>query len=139
MEQVHPTLLQHLCWRSLDSYDFKANLLAFFESDFAASDALSKVDWDAWFYKPGLPPKPKIETSLVDVCYTLASKWKNIKAEKFEPKAQDVKGWGAKQVVIFLDSVQVFAHKLYKRETQAMGSVYGFAKSGNTEIVARYF
>ena len=125
--------------RSLDSYDFKANLLAFFESDSAASDALNKVDWDAWFYKPGLPPKPKFETSLVDVCYALASKWKNIKAEKFEPKAQDVKGWCANQAVVFLDSVQAFAHKLDKRETQAMGSVYGFAKSRNAEVVARYF
>ena len=125
--------------RSLDSYDFKANLLAFFESDSAVSGALNKVDWDAWFYKPGLPPKPKFETSLVDVCYALASKRKNIKAEKFEPKAQDVKGWGANQVVIFLDSVQAFVHKLDKCETQAMGSIYGYAKSGNIEVVARYF
>ncbi|KAK3176883.1 hypothetical protein OEA41_008209 [Lepraria neglecta] len=125
--------------RSLDSYDFKVNLLAFFETDSAASNALYKVDWDAWFYKPGLPPKSKFETSLVDVCYALASKWKNIKAEKFEHKVQDVKGWGANQVVIFLDSVQAFAHKLDKCETQAMGSVYGYAKSGNIEVVARYF
>ena len=44
-----PHYFNTFAWRSLDSYDFKAKLLAFFESDSAASDALSKVDWDAWF------------------------------------------------------------------------------------------
>lgn len=36
---------------SLDSYDFKSCLLAFFENDSAASVALNSVDWDIWFYK----------------------------------------------------------------------------------------
>lgn len=43
--------------RSLDSYDFKSKLLSFFESDSTASDVLDKVDWYAWFYNRGLPPK----------------------------------------------------------------------------------
>ena len=125
--------------RSLDSYDFKTNLLSFFESDTTASDALDMVEWDAWFYKPGLPPKPKFDTSLVDVCYALASKWENIRTETFEPKVQDIEGWAANQVVVFLDSVQGFAHNLDKKETETMRSIYGFAKSGNAEVVARYF
>ena len=125
--------------RSLDSYEFKANLLSFFESDPTASEALNKVDWDAWFYNPGLPPKPNFDTSLVDVCYELSSKWENLRLEKFEPKAQDIGGWAANQVVVFLDNVQEFAQGLDKSETQIMQSVYGFADSGNAEVVARYF
>ena len=125
--------------RSLDSYEFKANLLAFFESDSTAFAALNKVEWDAWFYSTGLPPKPVYDTSLVDVCYKLAAKWSKAKAENFEPKAEDISGWSANQVVVFLDSVQDFAHKLDKRETEAMGSVYAFAKSENAEVVARYY
>lgn len=63
--------------QSLDSYDFKATLLDFFKSDAAASKALSTVDWDKWFYTPGLPPKPDFDTSMVDKCYALAEKWES--------------------------------------------------------------
>jgi leukotriene-A4 hydrolase len=63
--------------KSLDSYDFKATLLDFFASDKDASKALEAVDWDSWFYKPGLPPKPYFDTSIVDKCYALADKWES--------------------------------------------------------------
>lgn len=63
--------------KSIDSYEFKATLLDFFEGDKNASAALANVDWDSWFYKPGLPPKPDFDTSLVDQCYALADKWKS--------------------------------------------------------------
>jgi leukotriene-A4 hydrolase len=65
--------------RSLDSYEFKSTLLEFFEPDETASKALAEVDWDTWFYKPGLPPKPKFDTSMVDKCYALADKWESQK------------------------------------------------------------
>lgn len=125
--------------RSLDSYDFKANLLSFCESDATATAALNNVDWDAWFYTPGLPPKPDFDTSLVDICYDLAARWEETKSDKFEPHAQDIKGWTANQIVVFLNRVQGFATSLDKQATQAMGTTYGFAKSSNVEVVARYF
>ena len=124
--------------RSLDSNEFKASLLSYFGSDPVASDALNNVDWDAWFYRPGLPPKPHFNTSMVDVCYDLSSKWEKIDSEKFEPEARDISGWTAGQIVVFLDNVREFAHKLGKSRTQAMGFVYKFADSGNVEVVARY-
>lgn len=63
--------------KSLDSYEFKATLLDFFKSDKASSKALESVDWETWFYKPGMPPKPKFDTSMVDKCYDLAAKWES--------------------------------------------------------------
>lgn len=63
--------------KSLDSFEFKATLLDFFKSDATASKALESVDWDSWFYKPGLPPKPDFDTSMVDKCYALADKWES--------------------------------------------------------------
>jgi len=124
---------------SLDSYDFKACLLAFFNSDSAASAAINEVDFDAWFYSPGLPPKPDFDTSMVDVSYALASKWEDSNSNEFAPNAQDIHGWSANQIVVFLDSVQDFSSPLNKNQTQSMDSAYGFAKSGNVEVVARYF
>lgn len=122
--------------QSLDSYDFKANLLSFFAPDTAASKALTDVDWDAWFYAPGLPPKPDFDTSLVDTCYALAAKWES---GDVQPRREDIKAWSANQVVVFLDTVQAFAKPLDKRATQTMGATYGFATSQNVEVVARYY
>ena len=125
--------------QSLDSYDFKSCLLAFFKSDSKASTALGNVDFDSWFYSPGLPPKPAFDTSLVDVCYDLAAKWESTDPEGFQPKPEDIKGWSANQIVVFLDRVQDFSPSLSARQSQAMATAYGFAKSGNVEVKARYF
>ena len=111
--------------RSLDSYDFKSDLLEFFASDSEASAALKAVDWDKWFYSPGLPPKPEFDTSLVDVCYALASKWEKADPKSFVPKAEDIKDWKGKQVVVFLDQLQALAKPLDKSLVQAMGRTYG--------------
>ena len=125
--------------RSLDSYDFKSCLLTFFKSDPEASTALDKVDFDSWFYKPGLPPKPNFDTSLVDVCYNLAAKWENFEEERFDPKPEDIEGWSANQIVVFLDRIQDFPAPLSQSQSQALSSTYGFLKSSNVEVVARYF
>lgn len=124
---------------SLDSYDFKSCLLTFFRLDATASATLEKVDWDSWFYKPGLPPKPTFDTSLVDICYDLEAKWRNYNTERFQPKAEDINGWSANQILVFLDRIQDFSPPLSKQQSQMMGSTYGFASSGNVEVVARYF
>ena len=125
--------------RSLDSYDFKSSLLEYFSSDSSASAALEAVDWDKWFYSPGLPPKPDFDTSLVDVCYTLACKWEQANPSTFEPKAEDIKDWKARQVVVFLERLQALPRPLDKSLTQKMGQTYGLAKGKNVEVVARYF
>ncbi|KAI9723413.1 MAG: hypothetical protein M1812_001297 [Candelaria pacifica] len=128
--------------KSLDSYDFKSTLLSFFASDASASKALHDLDWDNWFYAPGLPPKPDFDTSLVDVCYALANRWENISKNSndgFEPSEHDIKGWSANQVVVFLERVQGFEKPLRKDESQLMAKRYGFMESKNVEVVSRYF
>lgn len=129
--------------KSLDSYDFKFTLIEFFASDSAATKSLQDLDWDSWFYKPGFPPKPSFDTSLVDVCYKLAGQWEALSKGDgkagFEPQKSDIDGWTANQVVVFLERVQDFAHSLKKDDVELMGERYGFAKSQNVEVVSRYF
>ncbi|KAI4179962.1 MAG: hypothetical protein LQ348_005284 [Seirophora lacunosa] len=130
--------------RSLDSYDFKATLLEFFERDTAARKALEGVEWEKWFYEPGFPPKPQFDTSMVDVCYALAEKWKSFSASSdskgkvFEPRPEDIEGWMANQVVVFLERIQGFERPPSKEAVHVMGQTYGFAASENVEIVSRY-
>ena len=125
--------------RSLDSLEFKENLVNFFAADESASTALKTVDWDAWYYGTGLPPKPIFDTSLADVCYALASKWENASTNHFKSSSEDVKGWKGRQLVVFLDSVNDFAEPLSKELAQAMGDTYGFFESKNVEVTARYY
>lgn len=64
--------------KSLDSYEFKATFLEFFDRPEYADlkDKIAQIDWEGRFYSPGMPPKPDFDTSLIDACYKLADQWK---------------------------------------------------------------
>jgi leukotriene-A4 hydrolase len=121
--------------KSLDSYEFKSTILDFFSSDAEASKLLQELDWDGWFYRPGLPPKPEFDTSLADIVYELADKWK---AQSFQPHLDDIKGLTANQIVVFLEQVLLFEQPLTADQSKLMGEVYGFAKSENIEVANLY-
>lgn len=128
--------------KSLDSYDFKSTLLDFFTSDSTATKQLTEtVNWDEWFYKPGFPPKPDFDTSMVDVCYKLADKWEAMNAGKsdFKPSASDIDGWLANQSVVFLEKLQLLSKPLSPELVDLMGKAYSYADSKNVELVSRYF
>ncbi|KAF1344186.1 peptidase family M1-domain-containing protein [Delphinella strobiligena] len=128
--------------KSLDSYDFKATLSDFFSNDAEASKKLNDLDWDTWFYKPGFPPKPDFDTSMVDVCYALASKWEALNTGKdtsFKPTAKDIEGWSGNQSVVFLESIQTLEKSLKPDLVDLMGKEYAYAKSKNVELVSRFY
>ena len=134
--------------QSLDSYEFKSCLLSFFSADKSASTFLENLDWDTWFYSPGLPPKPNYDTSLVDICYALASKWEQKATagggggdddnEAFKPNASDIKNMTSSQIVVFLERVQEFEKPLDIENTRLMNTAYAFSKSNNAEILSRF-
>ena len=126
--------------KSLDSFEFKQCLVDFFASDAAASKKLADLDWDAWFYTPGFPPKPAFDTSMADVCYALAAKWEARAkgSDVFEPSGADIKGWSSTQVVVLLDACEGFETPLRTTDTQAMGVAYGLATTKNVELSSRF-
>jgi leukotriene-A4 hydrolase len=132
-------------FKSLDSYEFKTTLTEFFASDSAAAAALDDVDWRMWFHKPGFPPKPDFDDSLVRVCLDLADRWeaRGAAADKdkdgvFKPSPGDIKGWSANQSVVFLERVQAFAKPLPAADARLLGRAYGFLDSRNVELVSRF-
>ncbi|KAL4947676.1 leukotriene A-4 hydrolase [Aspergillus filifer] len=125
--------------KSVDSYEFKSTLLDFFRSDGEASQLLRELDWDAWFYKPGLPPKPDFDTSLADVVYELANKWKSLPESSFKPQPGDIENLTANQVLVLLEQVLLFERPLTADLSELMGDVYGLAKSENIEVSNLYF
>ena len=138
--QFIPHYFRTFARQSIDSNTFKESLLEFFVKDSDASTALSNLDWDKWFYSPGLPPKPDFDTSLADVCYRLAKQWNDVAEEhSFEPKPADIEGWSASQVVVFLDEILASSTPLPTARAHLMGQVYDFAASTNCEVIVRYF
>jgi len=131
-------------WRgkSLDSYDFKATLLGFFEKEKVIFDKLNSIDWDTWFYKPGYPPKPNFDTRLVDVAYQLADQWEKFTMNPnpdFGPVWTDVDGWTANQIVVFLERVLLFEKPLPVAHANYMGFIYKLRDTRNVEISSRYY
>lgn len=127
--------------RSVDSYEFKATLLAFFEADNDAWKKLQSLDWDSWFYKAGFPPKPDFDTTLADQCYDLAEKWqgKNEGKSDFKPSAGDIESFTANQSVVFLERIQSFSKPLSPELVDLMGKTYAYASSKNVELVSRFY
>lgn len=132
-------------YKSLDSYDFKATLLDFFASDEASSKKLNNLDWDAIFYKPGMPEKPDFDTSMVDECYALATKWEELSKSKssssslsFTPSSKDIESWVANQSVVFLEKLQTLSTPLHPSLIDTMDSTYHYSSSHNVELSSRF-
>lgn len=127
--------------RSIDSYEFKAELFRFFAKDEAALVELNKIDWEARFHSPGFPPKPDFDTTLVDACLKLAAQWQALDNgdTSFKPSAHDIADFAAQQSYVFLESVQQFSKPLSPDSYELMGTVYGYGRSKNVELVSRYY
>lgn len=127
--------------KSLDSFEFKDTLLSFFAKDNESSKKLKSLDWNSWLYKPGYPPKPDYDTSLADVVYALADKWKARARGKsdFEPSGKDIEGLSGNQIVVFLERVETFEPSISAKESQEMDDAYQFSRRQNVEITARFF
>lgn len=144
--------------KSLDSYEFKDTFLEFFSAPEYSDlkDKIASIDWEGRFHSTGLPPKPEFDTSLADVCYELAEKWKS---KDFTPSPSDVSSWTGNQVLVFLNAVQDFEEPLTVEQSvsfkcldsllpvgsmltpsqQALGKVYGLSESKNAELKAAYY
>ncbi|KAK3377953.1 leukotriene A-4 hydrolase [Podospora didyma] len=124
--------------KSLDSFEFRDTFLEFFSAPEYATlkDKISSIDWEGRFYTPGLPPKPEFDTSLVDVAYELAAKWKQ---KDFSPSPSDTSSWSGNQVLVFLNAVQDFDEPLTVEQSQTLGKTYGLSDSKNVELKSLYY
>uniref|UniRef100_L2FMZ9 Leukotriene a-4 hydrolase n=1 Tax=Colletotrichum fructicola (strain Nara gc5) TaxID=1213859 RepID=L2FMZ9_COLFN len=124
--------------KSLDSFEFKDTFLTFFNGlgDAEIKDKVASIDWDKWFYQPGLPPKPEFDTSLADVCYKLAENWKD---EKFTPSADDVASFSGNQKLVLLETIEKFPSPLSAERARLLGKTYDLVSSRNAELKTAYY
>jgi leukotriene-A4 hydrolase len=129
--------------KSLDSYDFKACLLGFFEKDAEAKKKLDEFDWDRLFYAPGMPAKPQFDDSLVKTCYDLAAKWEDLVKSSdsktaFTPSPEDTKPWTSNQSVVFIERLQSFGESFTPQQISLLGETYGYSSTSNIEVSSRF-
>jgi leukotriene-A4 hydrolase len=132
--------------KSLDSYQFKDTLYEYFTDK---KNVLDSIDWDSWFFAPGLPPKPDFDTSVADACYKLSNRWvealsdsKKMDDYAKDFSSKDIEFWTSTQAVVFLNTVaDEFEKSLVNTEeaVKALNEVYSFASSSNAEVISRWY
>lgn len=130
----------------VNSQDWKEFFLDFFKD----IKELEAVDWDTWLHKPGLPPQPKLDTTLMDAAQQHARKLMETKG--LQECVLDMQPWETFQKLIFLQEIQACQDKYYDEHKDDDGrfaafaeiltnidASYGFVKSHNAEIRFRWF
>lgn len=142
--------VKEFAYKTLDSEDFKA----FFMSYFASVDGIHDIDWNLWFNGTGMPPvKNKFDESLAKEAVALKDRWVSGKGDGCE--SSDIQGWRAMQIMYFIDLLQIEGEEESSNDDDnnsnsnssvfqekyvldLMDRLYGFTKSGNSEIRFRW-
>eukprot|EP00775_Hariotina_reticulata_P009872 gene9872-10030_t len=131
--------LSTFAFKTVSSDQFKEYFLAFFKDN----PAVAAIDWDTWFYAPGMPPvKNSYDTSLATAAYDLAVKWHtaDIMGIGADPpagaSAADIDDWDSEQIVAFLDRLGELRSltPLAASICRAMDRLYNFDSASNCEI-----
>eukprot|EP00884_Botryococcus_braunii_P019549 jgi/Botrbrau1/6278/Bobra.0129s0023.1 len=138
--------VQAFKFKTVTSDDFKD----FFLSHFKDVDAVKGIDWDTWFYKPGLPPvKNDYDSELAQAAYQLASRWHQADlmgmgisskaSSSFSPS--DIEGWSTDQLLAFLIKLEELRapQPFHPSTTRALDKVYGLDASKNSEIRSNWY
>jgi leukotriene-A4 hydrolase len=143
-EAFFQAYIKHFGSKTVSSEEFRA----FFGQHFASNvdnetrDALDEVDWETWFYSPGMPPTVvEYDRSLAQASERLASQWMAVDRSGCTLPLENVHGWSSGQVVCFLDkmlSLTCSSQPLKASTLKAMKSLYSFDASKNSEILLRY-
>ncbi|MEW5304551.1 MAG: hypothetical protein WDW36_007155 [Sanguina aurantia] len=130
---------EHFKFSTVSHAQFK-DYLTFY---FIGSAALKTVDWDAWFYSPGMPPVLiEFDTSLADDAYKLALDWHTCDVMGIGGKAPagcspaDIQGWSSEQLLTFLDKLASLRcmTPLSPRVARQLEEVYSLGDRRNAEI-----
>jgi leukotriene-A4 hydrolase len=135
------------------SDDFKSFFLEYFtaqeEQGALAHGVLQEIDWDTWFYKPGMPPvKLDYDQSLGKKAFDLATKWhtSDILGLGSDGPAgasdKDIEGWSSSQIVAFLDRLGELRSMMPMnyRTTRAMARAYPLLEeTHNSEIRCSWY
>ncbi|PRW45014.1 leukotriene A-4 hydrolase isoform X1 isoform B [Chlorella sorokiniana] len=131
----------------LNSDDFKAFFCDYFKDmtpcTFALIYLAMQIDWDTWYYAPGMPPVTnRYDENLGKQAYELAKKWHTSDVMGIgsngpaEASAGDLSDWSSTQIVAFLDKLAELRalQPLHPSVTRKMDELYQLDGRTNSEI-----
>ncbi|KAL6769065.1 LTA4 [Auxenochlorella protothecoides x Auxenochlorella symbiontica] len=130
-------------FKTVTSDGFKAYFLDYFTD---STPGVGGIDWDLWFYQPGMPPNVNsYDASLAESAYALAQSWHTSDlmglgtgstAGPAKASTTDLDGWSASQKVAFLDKLgELRSMKPFTpATTRRMQELYHFDDSKNAEL-----
>jgi len=137
-EQFEPFLRSYynkFKYQSITSDTFKDYFLDYF----SGVEAVKKVDWDTWFYAPGMPPyKPEFDTSLATACRGLAKRWQDWDPATECPfNGSELEQFRSEQTQEMLNTL-LKGDPLSVKALEKMESLYKLSENPNTEVVFRW-
>lgn len=129
--------VQKFKFRSITSDDFKSFAYEFFKEK---DDVLDTIDWDTWFYSPGMPPViPDYDKTLIKDVEKLVERWLQWNPSDscmfgLSPFAySDVETFSSSQKCLFLTKLWE-AEAMDIRKLKLMEQVYKLTDVKNCEI-----
>jgi len=141
-EAFFQAYIKQFASKTLTSNEFREFVVQHFSYDASAKIEIRKVDWEAWYYAPGMPPEVvDYDRSLVEASEKLAKLWMKFDQDGSMYPLVDVNSWSSQQITCFLDEMLIMTasgNPLKVCTLKAMNALYGFAASRNAEILLRY-
>ncbi|CAD7703430.1 unnamed protein product [Ostreobium quekettii] len=125
--------------KTLTTNDFKEYFLTYFDGH----PCVGGIDWDAWLYSPGLPPRDNYyDLSMAKAPYALAQKWHESDATGVGGggpagvSSADMDNWTSGQTDAFLAKLLGLRSMvpMHKTLTRKMANIYGLDNVKNSEI-----
>ncbi|VDM41800.1 unnamed protein product [Toxocara canis] len=123
--------------KSIDSYQWKDHLYAYFDQK---RDILDSVDFDKWFDGVGMPPdKPHFDMAMVEACESLYNKWICTNEEHIlKLTSYDFDDLIPFQQIEFLSRLWQHDPPLELYKLNKMNELYRLNESSNFEILYRW-
>ncbi|OQR87223.1 leukotriene A4 hydrolase [Achlya hypogyna] len=124
-------------YRTVTSDEFRDFFVSFFAA--TKADALATIDWQAWFYAPGMPARPAFDTTISTASAELADRWL---AGAGPFAASDIAGWTSSQIIVTLETIlekcierkEFLSHEVLAQ----LGALYNLVETKNSEVRFRY-
>lgn len=123
-------------FRSINSNQWKSFLYSFFHDQVGT---LNSVDWDAWFYSPGMPPiNPQFDSTLTREVHQLSENWcatGEVDLGQFSPN--DLANFSTPQKIEFLNELML-QEPFSTNKISNMERIYNMFSVKNSEIRFRW-
>lgn len=99
--------IQSYKFKTVTSEEFKDCFMNYFKKEETVKGAIEKIDWDKWFYTPGLTEAPKLDKTLAKNAETLSKAWLNFEVTNKKPALTPAQfaEWSTTQKILFLEGL----------------------------------